>query len=177
MGRGWAIAGVSSLLALFLSRADDSGPAGATASKGPAEVPRFSIRNMDRSVEPGVDFYRFAAGNWLKSNPVPADKSRWSGFEELQERKWSLIRSIIEAAAAEKFCPAKSPQREVGEFFASAMDTNQIEKLGFKPIARDLKRIDQLKSTKALFKLLGDFHARGIGGLFRAEVTPDAKHS
>src|SRR2546427_13065390 len=53
-------------------------------------VPRFSIEYMDRLVDPGVDFYRFAAGAWLKNNPVPADKSRWSGFEQLRERNWHL---------------------------------------------------------------------------------------
>src|SRR5436189_195621 len=84
------------------------------------------------------------------------NKSRWSGFDELQERNWKLIREILEAAAADKSAPPKSPRREVGDFFASAMDTNRLEKLGFKTIARDLKRIDGLKSTKAFFELLGD---------------------
>src|SRR5438067_3454956 len=65
------------------------------------KVPRFSIEYMDRSVEPASDFYHFAAGNWIKNNPVPADKSRWSGFEELQERNWQLIREILESAAVD----------------------------------------------------------------------------
>src|ERR1051325_409736 len=54
------------------------------------KIPRFSVENMDRSVDPATDFYHFAAGTWLKKNPVPPDKSRWSGFEELQERSWVL---------------------------------------------------------------------------------------
>jgi predicted metalloendopeptidase len=70
----------------------------ACAAEPPA-IPRFSVENMDRSVDPAVDFYRFAAGNWLKKNPVPADKSRWSGFEELQERNWQLVRQILEDSA------------------------------------------------------------------------------
>src|SRR5215212_10422842 len=94
----------------------------------PPKVPRFSSQNMDRSVEPGADFYQFAAGTWLKKNPVPADKSRWSGFEELQERNWQLVRQILESSAADKSAPAHSPKREVGDFFVSAMDTNRLEK-------------------------------------------------
>ena len=150
----------------------------AVAAAEPArKAPRFSVQNMDRAVEPAADFYRFAAGTWLKNNPVPADKSRWSGFEELQERNWQLIRQILEASATDAQAPAKSPTREVGDFFASGMNTNRLEKLGFKLIAGDLKRIDRLASAKALAELLADFHARGVGGLFRAEVTPDAKRS
>src|SRR5688572_26063294 len=115
----------------------------------PGKVPRFSVENMDRSVDPSADFYRFAAGNWIKNNPVPADKSRWSGFEELQERNWRLVREILEVSSAGKGPKANRSAVQVGDFFASAMDTNRIEKLEFKPIASDLKRIEKLKSTQA----------------------------
>ena len=70
-----------------------------TAAEGTPKVPRFSVDNMDRTADPSVDFFRFAAGNWVKSNPVPADKSRWGGFDELQDRNWFLLREILESAA------------------------------------------------------------------------------
>ena len=64
---------VGLLLALATALAEDA-----------PKVPRFSLDYLDRSVSPAVDFYRFADGNWLKNNPVPPDKSRWGGFNELQ---------------------------------------------------------------------------------------------
>ena len=146
------------------------------AAEAPPAVPRFSVEHMDRSVEPGVDFYRFAAGTWLKNNPVPADKSRWSGFEQLRERNWHLLHDILETSADPK-TPRDAVRRQVGDFFASVMDTNRLERLRFQPIKRDLRRIDGLKSVKALFGLLADFHERGIGGGFGADVSPDAKNS
>src|SRR5262245_37354743 len=142
----------------------------------PPPIPRFSVEHMDRSVEPGSDFFRYAAGTWLKNNPVPADKSRWSGFEQLRERNWRLLRDILEASAAAKG-PQDPVRRQVGDFFASAMDTNRLEHLRFQPIERDLKRIEGLKSAQALLALLADFHERGIGGAFSAGVSPDAKNS
>lgn len=57
------------------------------------------------------------------------------------------------------------------------MDTRQLERLRFQPIERDLRRIEGLKSPKAFFGLLADFHERGIGGVFGAEVSPDPKNS
>ena len=160
----------AALLAFFSMR-------GFAASDPALNVPRFSIENMDRSVDPAVDFYRFAAGNWIKNNPVPADKSRWSGFEELQERNWHLIREILESSAADMASGKNSVRRQVGDFFASALDTNRIEQLGFKPIAADLQKIDQLQNLQQVFALLADFHSRGIDVLFNAGVAPDAKNS
>ena len=143
----------------------------------PPAVPRFSIGYMDRSVAPGKDFYRFAAGNWVKNNPVPPDKSRWASFSELAERNWYLIHEILDDDALSPASPPHSSRREVGDFFASAMNTNRIEQLGFQPIAGDLKRIEQIASAKDLFALLADFHQRGIGGIFGAGFGPDAKNS
>jgi len=160
-------------MAGFAARAADD----STTNQAPP-VPAFSVDYMDRSVSPGVDFYHFADGEWLKNNPVPADKSRWAAFLELAERNWYLIHGILEDAAAEsKSLPVHSPTREVGDFYASVMDTNRIEALGLKPIAADLKKIDRLKSAQDLFTLLADFHQRGIGGMFSAEFGPDSKNS
>jgi putative endopeptidase len=153
-----------------------SGAEPSITSDSPPRVPRFSVDYMDRSVEPGKDFYRFAAGNWVKNNPVPPDKSRWASFTELAERNWFLIHEIL-GQTSNGSAPEHSPRREVGDFFASAMDTNRIEQLAFKPVTADLNRINQIESTKDLFALLADFHKRGIGGIFGTSFGPDAKNS
>jgi putative endopeptidase len=147
------------------------------APPGPEpQVPAFSISYMDRSVSPAVDFYSFADGGWVKSNPVPADKSRWAAFAELAERNSYLIHVILEDAAASE-SPKGTSRQEVGDFYTSAMDTNRLEELRFQPIAADLKRVDDLKSTGELFRLLAQFHDAGVGGFFSAGAGPDARQS
>src|SRR5438445_6501875 len=66
------------------------------AAETPPKVPRFSVSYMDRSVDPGADFFHFACGTWLKENPVPPDKARWGGLTELSERNWFLIHQILD---------------------------------------------------------------------------------
>ena len=139
-------------------------------------VPAFSVSYMDRSVSPAVDFYSFANGQWVKDNPVPADKARWGGFTQLAERNSFLIHALLEEAAASDN-PIGTPRREAGDFYASAMNTNLLEELRFKPIAGELKRIEGIQSTDDLFRLLAQFHEEGVGGMFSAGVGPDAKKS
>lgn len=138
-------------------------------------VPRFSTEHMDRSVSPGTDFFQFAAGSWVKKNPVPADKSRWSGFDELQERNWFLLRTTLEEAAAARSGPRYV--RQVGDLFASAMDTNRLERLGFSPIQPDLKRIAALKTPAELWRLTAQLHLANVGVLFGSGPSADAKNS
>jgi putative endopeptidase len=157
----------------FSARAAD--PA---TTQQPPRVPAFSVAYMDRSISPATNFYLFADGQWLKDNPVPPDKSRWASFSELAERNWYLIHDILNDAASQSPAPPPdSPRREVGDFFASVMDTNRIEQLGLKPIAADLKEIDRIKTGKDLFAVLADFHQRGIGGMFDGGFGPDEKNT
>jgi putative endopeptidase len=151
--------------------------AGPLAPFGPEPpVPGFSISYLDRSVDPAKDFYSFADGQWVKDNPVPADKARWGSFVQLAERNSYLIHALLEDAAASDSAKG-TPRREVGDFYASAMDTNRLEQLRFEPIAGDLKRIDAIESTSDLFRLVARLHDEGVGGLFGADVDPDARQS
>ena len=160
----------------FNALADDQTATPSPAVMTPPRVPAFSVNYMDRSVDPSTNFYLFADGQWLKDNPVPPDKSRWASFTELAERNWFLIHEILNAAARSQVAlPPHSPRREVGDFFASVMDTNRIEHLGLKPLAGDLKQIDRIQSAKDLFALLADFHQRGIGGIFDAALDRTKK--
>ncbi len=144
-----------------------------------AEVPppvRFSVDNMDRSVDPGKDFYGFANGTWLKKATIPPDQVTWSPTVALIERNWALLRQLLEAASPEK-AERSQIEREVGDFYTAGMDEKRIESLAFKPIEGDLAKIAALKSKDELPELIADFHERGIGSFFDASVDADARKS
>src|SRR5687768_15850359 len=95
-------------------------------------APFIDPANMDLSVKPGDDFYRYANGAWIKKNPVPASKTRWTTFGVLAEEASTSLKLLLEDAA-------KNPGRNrltqmVGQFYTSAMDTVTINKKGYTPI-------------------------------------------
>jgi putative endopeptidase len=140
-------------------------------------IPKFSFSYMDKSISPSKDFYHFAVGTWLKNNPVPADKARWGSFSELAERNNYMIHSILEDAKADTSAPAGTPKREVGDFYASAMDTAKLEQLKFAPIKGDLELIAGINNADGIFSVLAHFHKTGISSIFASDVDQDAKNS
>jgi putative endopeptidase len=146
---------------------------------------RFSIEHMDLSVDPGTDFYRYAAGYWMKHTPIPADQSEWVSFVMVDKRNWQLLHQIMESAAASttnkhfKASGTNITTALVGEFYRSAMDTNRLEKLKFKPIEPDLSRVAGIGSLDELAKVLARLklsQASG-GAFFDANIEPDEKNT
>jgi putative endopeptidase len=139
-------------------------------------IPRFSPDYMDRTVAPSADFARYAFGNWQQANPIPADKSRWGAFNELELYNQTGLKGILETAAAKSHEPG-SVEQKVGDFYASALNTAAIEAAGTKPIVTDLAQVAAITSLADLARTLADLHNRGVGGLFSIGVGPDAKRS
>lgn len=133
--------------------------------------------NMDLSVKPGDDFYKYASGTWIKNNPVPAKETRWGTFNELREFNIQAVRGLVEAAAADKSAPAGSVTKRVGDFYAAAMDSAAIEKLGYTPIKADLEQIRKISSVPALLDHIAYMRTSGIGGgMFGFGVGQDRKN-
>ncbi len=79
------------LLAAVFSVAQTS-PSTTSTAETPKQIPNFDLTAIDKTVDPCVDFYQYSCGNWMKNNPIPADKTRWGRFNELDEHNLYILR-------------------------------------------------------------------------------------
>ena len=107
----------------------------------------------DASVKPGDDFFLYANGHWVKTEPLPADLSRWDSFDILREKATADVHAILEAAAAGKSA-AGSVDRKIGDYYAAFLDAAAIETKGLAPAAAGLAAIAAAASYEDVARLM-----------------------
>ena len=128
-------------------------------------------QNMDTSVRPQDDFYRFVNGTYLKQ-PIPADKTGWGAFYEIHEAVQPQLRALIEDAAASG---RDGEARKIGDLFASFMDEERLNTLGLKPLEDEFKRIDAIRDKKQIAGLIAHFSRIGVTVPFDVYLHQDAR--
>src|SRR5580658_9463687 len=159
--------------ALCVAQTSTSGSS--TSSDVPKQIPNLDLTAIDKTVDPCMDFYQYACGNWMKNNPIPADKSSWGRFNELAERNRYVLRDILDQAQA----PGKHSaiEQKVGDYYAACMDETVIEKRGTAPLEPEMNQIAAVKTKQDLIVQIGAMHRNGIPVLFTFGQMPDMRDS
>jgi len=133
------------------------------------------LQAVDKSADPCRNFYLYACGNWMKSNPIPAEYARWGRFDELGERNEKILKEILEDSAQHQ---DRSPlDQKIGAFYSSCMSEAAIDKAGDEPLKTGLERIHSLQSKDALPAEVAWLHARDVDVFFAFGSSPDADNS
>jgi predicted metalloendopeptidase len=116
------------------------------AQATPAEGTGIGINTawMDTSVKPGDDFYAYADGGWMKSTPIPADRSgvtaSYLSFLQTEKQQQELLAAINKSNPA-----AGSNDAKIKDYYAAYMNTAAIDAAGLTPLKPDLDRYAAIK--------------------------------
>ena len=147
----------------------------ASQPAAPAEWGNFGVQTqwMDTSVKPGDDFNLFVNGKWIAQTQIPADRSRYGSFIELDEMSEERVHAMLEKLAAARLVPG-TPAARIADAYNAFMDTDAIEAAGLAPAQPYLQRIRDAKTTDDLITL---FAAPGYASPLGVGVDADAKQS
>ena len=126
---------------------------------------RFLASDVDPAKNACVDLATYANSKWLAANPIPADQTRWGGFNVLRERSLQVQKQLAEQIAAK--AELTGIEKIIGDLWATGMDEAKLNAEGIAP----------LKDGPGVATYLRAVAARGENPLFGFGPQPDFKDS
>lgn len=150
------------------------------------KVQGIVLENMDTSVKPTDDFFRYVNGSWMDKTEIPADRTSWGGFGELRKKTDADVLAILTKAIEEGNFPKikdsngkeiDSDQEKAVNYYETIMDTIARNEAGIVPIKPYLAKIDEIKTKKDIETYLTNVAPYGGGGFYGFNVFNDLKNS
>ena len=120
--------------------------------------------NMDTSVKPGDNFWRYSVGGWLDTHPLDAEHPRNGAFVDLSEQNEKRIQELILGYADSKQAQGSLGQK-IGSLYNLVMDSVRLNREGAAPLKPYLDKIAAVDSRAGYQLLMAQFDYCGIGGL------------
>lgn len=148
----------------------------ATTTDTSASTAAAAMGNSGRDASVKVQDNLFLAvnGEWIKSTEIPANKGAAYGADlpAIADRQ---IRAIVDELASKRH-NTNSVEQKIGDYYASYLNTDHIDKAGLTPLKALLTEIDAIKTRKQLAQWQGSAQGRLETPLWFRFVMPDFKN-
>ncbi|XP_015268057.1 PREDICTED: endothelin-converting enzyme 1 [Gekko japonicus] len=138
------------------------------------------LSSLDQTVDPCEDFFHYACGGWIKTNPLPDGHSRWGTFNKLWEQNQAVMKHLLENTTAGTLSEA---ERKAQRYYQSCMNETKIEELKAEPLVDLIRKLGGWNVTgpweedsfnQTLLALAAYHH---ISPFFSLYVSADSKNS
>jgi len=146
------------------------------ACKQAPEPKRVVITGVDPSKKPGDDFFTYVNSIWYDTARIPASQSGVGSYSFLNFPQRIRLQGILDSISRSNNTPG-SIEQKVGDFYASGMDTANINRRGYEPIKPLLASIDAINDIPSLMKVVAEELKMNDAIIIGLYVAPDEKHS
>lgn len=140
-------------------------------------VPAIELSNMDTTINPADDFYRYCNNNWLKNNPIPEENPYYDAFTEVSDRTKLQIKEIIDEAIHNSKAEQGSVAQKIRDFYNTGMDSVAINDRGYSELLPCFEKIDQVSDKSQLAEIIGQLHDEGYKPFFTTGCIVDWKNA
>ena len=132
--------------------------------------------NLDKTVDPGEDFFKYANGGWIKKTPIPGGEGRWGIGNMVQEEIYKKLKNINENASTQN-SPKGTITQKIGDFWKSGLDSLGINNARLSTLKKDIDAINNISNPEQLAVVGSALKRKGVNAFFSGYVTQDDKNS
>ncbi len=166
------------ILAMFLAVTTGGTALAALPFVPPVVVHGIDPRDMDPSVNPGEDFYRYATGGWQDRAEIPTDEATYGVATEVNDLTIEQLLLLLDRLASSDEVPVGSDEWKAVQLFRQATDLETRNAQGVAPIESDLAAIDAIGTIEEFHAFLRDaVLTTNVSGLYGIYPSPDLADS
>uniref|UniRef100_A0A8B9SPF4 endothelin-converting enzyme 1 n=1 Tax=Anas platyrhynchos TaxID=8839 RepID=A0A8B9SPF4_ANAPL len=96
------------------------------------------LEALDPATDPCQDFYQYSCGGWIRRNPLPTGRSKWSTFNSIWDQNQAIMKHLLENAS---FNSSSEAERKTQRYYLSCLKEQRIEELGAQPLVELIDKI------------------------------------
>lgn len=139
-------------------------------------IPAIDLSNLDTTVSPAVDFYRYAAGGWQRKNPLKPEYARFGSFDVLRDSSEVRLNRLFKEMT-EMTVEAGSSDEKIVTLYTQGLDSVKLNADGNAPIRKTLDEVYAVADKAGLVKEIAALHDWGENMFFGGYVAADLANS
>ena len=140
------------------------------------KIPALDLSNLDTTVAPGADFYKYATHGWQVNNPLKPEFSRFGSFDQLNENNVIRLNDLFASMTTMKTTPG-SVEQKIVDIYKQGLDSVRLNNEGAEPLKPYVAMVQAVASKEELVNLLAELHNSSVGPFFGGYVEADLTDS
>ena len=141
-----------------------------------ASVPAIDLANLDTTVSPSVDFYRYSTGGWQKNNPLKPEYARFGSFDQLRENNVKRLNDLFAEMGTLKAAKGTVEQK-ISDLYKQGLDSTRLNSEGAAPLKKYVDEIYAAADKAELVKIIAGLHNVSESSFFGSYVMSDLADS
>jgi putative endopeptidase len=134
------------------------------------------LAGLDPAVKPGDNFFRYVNGRWFDTVKIAGDQSGVGSYQFLNIPQKELLQHILDSVSKTTHAAGTIDQK-VGDFYASGMDLETINRRGYEPVSSILQRADAISDLSSLLRFVAAELKTGNRSMISFGISPDSRNS